>query len=49
MWKNIYEKGIFDHSFFLEKKVIRFAKKLKIMLEHFLIDFGFVTIFQMFR
>jgi hypothetical protein len=30
--KNKYEKGIFDHFFFLgggEKKVIRFAKKIE--------------------
>jgi len=35
--------------FFGEKKVIRFAKKLKIMLEHFPNGFGLVTILKMFR
>jgi hypothetical protein len=46
--KNKYEKRIFDH-FLLEKKVIKFAKKLKIMLQHSPISFGLVTIFLMFR
>jgi hypothetical protein len=41
--KNKYEKRIFDHFFFWEKKVIRFVNKLKIMLEYFLIDFGSVS------
>jgi len=43
-----YEKRIFDHVL-LEKKVIKFALKLKIMLQHSPIGFGLVTIFLMFR
>jgi hypothetical protein len=42
--KNKYEKREYLITFFFEKKVIRFAKKMKIMLEHFLIGFGLVTI-----
>jgi hypothetical protein len=47
--KNEYEKEIFGHFFFWVKKVIRFAKKLRIMLKHFPIGFDLVTIFKMFK
>ncbi len=40
--KNKYEKGIFD---FFYKKITGFEKKLTIMLRHFPIGFGLVTIF----
>jgi hypothetical protein len=51
IWTNLkkkYEKRILHH-FFFKKKVIRFTKKFKIMLRHFLIGFALGTIFQMFK
>jgi len=44
--KNKNKKGIFNQYYF-ERKIIRFKKKIKIMLQHFPIGFGLVVIFLM--
>jgi hypothetical protein len=40
--KNKYEKRIFNQLFLKKKIIHQICKKLKIMLQHFLIGFGLI-------